>query len=481
MVEKYEMVIGLETHVELKTKSKIFCGCSTKFGAKPNSQICPVCLGFPGSLPVLNKKVVELGIKAGLATNCQITKYGRQDRKHYFYPDLGKAYQISQYDLPLCEKGFLDIHTEKGSKRIHIDRIHIEEDAGKLVHSDENGSLMDYNRAGVALIEIVTKPDIRSAAEAKAYLQKLRSILLYAEISDAKMNEGSLRCDVNLSVREKGSDQLGIRTEMKNLNSFSAIVRAIENEFYRQVEILEAGGEVEQETRRWMDEEGKSVGMRSKEEAQDYRYFPDPDLLPIAIKDSYRESIRESLPKLPDERKKIYIDKYQLTAYEAEQISMDKAVADYFEKTVQLGASPRRISSLMIGEVFRLMGKQNQEEDQRIPFSEEALCRLCQRIEEEVISPAMAKKVLEKMWQSLDDPDEIIERENVRQITDENELKKLAEHILYANPEVVASYRAGKEKAFQALVGIMMKQTKGKASPSRTTEIFENLLRAKEK
>lgn len=475
MAEKYEMVIGLETHVELKTQTKIFCSCSTKFGAEPNSQTCPICLGFPGTVPVLNEQVVKLGVKAGLATNCRIAKHSRQDRKHYFYPDLGKAYQISQFDLPLCEEGYLDIQVGETEKRVRINRIHIEEDAGKIIHTP-SGSLMDYNRSGMPLIEIVTEPDIRSAEEAKAYLQKLRSILLYAEISDAKMNEGSLRCDVNLSVREKGAEKFGTRTEMKNLNSFSAIVRAIEHEFKRQVALIEGGEEVIQETRRWIDEEGRSTSMRSKEEADDYRYFPDPDLLPILVRDSEREAIRESLPTLPDERKRNYMQSYGLSAYEADQLCIEKSIADYFEESVERGASAKLLTNILLSEVFRLLGKNAGEEGGVIPFGAEKMALLCKRIDEGVISQAMAKKVIEKMWQSDASPDEIIDAEDLRQITDRAYLTEMAKEILTENVDVVDSYKAGKGKAFQALVGIMMRQTKGKASPNLAAEIFEELL-----
>ena len=317
MMQDYEMVIGLEVHVELKTETKIFCGCSTKFGAPPNTQCCPVCTGMPGSLPVLNGKVVEYAVMAGLATNCEIATYSKQDRKNYFYPDLPKAYQISQYDLPLCSHGYLDIETEAGKKRIGITRIHIEEDAGKLTHVEGHGTLIDCNRCGVPLIEIVSEPDLRSAEETKAYLQKLRAIILYTGVSDCKMNEGSFRCDVNLSIRKKGSDQLGTRTEMKNLNSFQSVVKAIEYEFARQVSVLDEGGEVIQETRRFDMNTGKTASMRSKENADDYRYFPDPDLVPIVVSDTFRKELEDRIPVLPDQRKQQYQSQYGLSSLTA--------------------------------------------------------------------------------------------------------------------------------------------------------------------
>lgn len=477
MKKQYEMVIGLETHVELKTDSKIFCSCSTKFGSEPNTQICPVCAGFPGSLPVLNAKVVELAVRAGLATNCRINLYNKQDRKNYFYPDLAKAYQISQHELPICEGGYLSIRTEEGEKRIGITRIHIEEDAGKLVHLEGGGSLVDYNRAGVPLIEIVSEPDLRSAEEAKAYLTKLRSILLYADISDAKMNEGSLRCDVNLSLREKGSEELGIRTEMKNLNSFSAVGKAIESEFKRQREILESGGKILQQTRRWDDAKGVSYGMRSKEDAEDYRYFPDPDLLPLRMEEETLEKIARSLPVLPDERRHRYMESFGLGAFEAETLCSSKEAADFFEAALEAGAPSKTLTSLMLTEVFRLLRKEGGEEGKdQIPFEPKQLARLCRRVEEEVISYSSAKKIIPLLWQEPQDPDLLIEREDLRQIADPAKLLPFAERIVKKEREAVRNYLAGKEKAFQALVGLMMKETKGKASPQVTAEVLRQLL-----
>ena len=473
MGKTYEMVIGLEVHVELATKTKIFCSCSTEFGALENTQTCPVCMGLPGSLPVLNKKVVDYAVAAGIATNCKITRYSKQDRKNYFYPDLAKAYQVSQYDLPLCEEGFIEIETEKGSKKISINRIHIEEDAGKLIHTESGGSLIDYNRAGVPLIEIVSEPDIRSAQEAKEYLSKLRSVLKYSEISDCKMNEGSFRCDVNLSVREKGKEELGTRTEMKNLNSFSFIVKAIESEFKRQVEVIESGEKVVQETRRWDESKGKSFSMRTKEDAHDYRYFPDPDLPPILISEKMIHDIGKSLPALPDERKLLYMKEYSLTSYEVDQIVAEKEIANYFEEAVKAYKNPKLIANLIMTDIFKLLGK---EEDETIPFSPEKLAILAKRIDEDIISQSMAKKVIEKMYSTDLGPDEIIEKEDLRQITDKNELEETAHKVIEEESEAVKSYLSGREKALQSIVGALMKKTKGKASPKMAQDIIKELI-----
>ncbi|MBQ2376940.1 MAG: Asp-tRNA(Asn)/Glu-tRNA(Gln) amidotransferase subunit GatB, partial [Clostridia bacterium] len=352
----FETVIGLEIHAELATKSKIYCSCSTAFGADVNTQTCPICTGMPGVLPVLNKKVVDYAITAGLAMNCEITEYGKQDRKNYFYPDLPKAYQTSQYDLPICKNGYLDVEVDGAIKRIGITRIHIEEDAGKLVHDGLRGaSLVDYNRCGVPLIEIVTEPDMRSPEEARAFLEKVKSILEYTGVSDCKMQEGSLRCDVNLSVRPLGQKEFGTRTEMKNINSFSAAYRAMVGERQRQIELIEDGGEVAQATRRWDDAKGESFEMRSKEEAHDYRYFPEPDLVPIVVDKEWVERIRASLPELSDERKRRYIDELGLPEYDARQLTSSKSISDYFEKAVRLGAPAKAVSNLLMGDISRIL------------------------------------------------------------------------------------------------------------------------------
>ncbi len=463
MNDDYEIVIGLEVHVELKTETKIFCGCRTSFGAKPNTQCCPVCLGLPGSLPVLNEQVVEYAVLSGLATKCEITRIGKQDRKNYFYPDSPKAYQISQYDLPLCHSGHVEIEVKGKSKRIGITRIHIEEDAGKLVHDSEGGSLVDYNRCGVPLIEIVSEPDIRSAEEAKAYVQKLRAILLYVGVSDCRMNEGSLRCDVNLSVRKKGENKLGTRTEMKNLNSFVSISKAIENETLRQIKLIESGGAVVQETRRWEQSAGKSVSMRTKEDAHDYRYFPDPDLMPIIIGDSFVEEMRQSLPELPDERKAKYIKDYQLTVYDAEQLVSSKYLSDYFDMTAKKVKSPKTAANILMTDITRLLSKEG--EDARIPFTSDDFARLADLIFLGTINNTLAKKVIEKMWKENLSPDLIIERDDLRLIKDEDYLSSLALETVGQMPKVVEDYLSGKEKALQSLIGQIMRKTSGKADP----------------
>lgn len=473
MDQAYEMVIGIEVHVELKTRSKIFCGCSTAFGAEPNTQCCPVCMGMPGTLPVLNQQVVRHAVKAGLATNCEITRYGKQDRKNYFYPDLPKAYQISQYDLPLCKNGYLDIEAENGTKRIGITRIHIEEDAGKLVHQEGGGTCIDYNRCGVPLIEIVSEPDIRSAIEARAYLQKLRAILLYIGVSDCKMNEGSFRCDVNLSVRKRGESEFGTRTEMKNLNSFSFVGKAIEYESNRQVEVLKAGGVIDQETRRFDAGSGKTYTMRKKEDAHDYRYFPDPDLMPIIIKDDLLHELSGEIPQLPDERKRIYMEKYGLGAYDAEQLVTEKEIADYFEAAVSFGQEPKQIANLILSEVFRLLPP----EETRIPVLPEHLSKLSALISAGRINSSTSKKVLHEMWQEDRDPEAIVAEQGLEQISDEHLLSQYVSQVLEENPKLVDQYRGGKEKVLQALIGQMMKKTRGQGNPARISELLLKALR----
>ena len=471
LVKGYEIVIGLEVHVELKTKTKIFCGCSTEFGAPPNTHCCPVCLGLPGALPVLNEKVIEYAVRAGLATDCEITPFGKQDRKNYFYPDSPKAYQISQFDLPLCHTGYVKIESEESTKKIGITRIHIEEDAGKLVHDLKGGTLIDYNRCGVPLIEIVSEPDIRSAEEAKAYLQKLRAILLYIDVSDCKMNEGSFRCDVNLSVRKKGKKELGTRTEMKNLNSFSSITKSIENETLRQIKLIESGGQVIQETRRWDQDKNKSISMRTKEDAHDYRYFPDPDLMPIVIQDKYIEELRNSLPELPDQRKMNYIEKYDLSLYDAEQIVSIKELADFFEETVKIAKSPKIVANVMMTDLMRLIGKDDSE-NINIPISSEDFATLVNLIVDEEINSSIAKKVIDKMWKENTSPIVIIERDDLRLIKDESKINKIIDDVMNKNPKIVADYQAGKVKALQSLIGQVMRMTTGKAEPILTKELL---------
>lgn len=467
MIKDYEMVIGLEVHVELKTKTKIFCSCPTDFGAEPNTQTCPVCMGLPGTLPVLNGKVVDYAVKAGLATNCTIAKYSKQDRKNYFYPDLPKAYQISQYDLPLCENGWLDIETENGPKKIGITRIHIEEDAGKLVHDDTHGTMIDCNRCGVPLIEIVSEPDIRSAEEAKAYLQKLRAIILYTGVSDCKMQEGSLRCDVNLSVRKKGTEKFGTRTEMKNINSFAFVVKAIEYEYKRQVEAIEAGETIVQETRRFDPDSGKTFSMRTKENANDYRYFPDPDLPPIILTDDEIKALGTQIPELPDARKKKYIEQYELSAYDGELLTNDKSMADYFEAAAANTKYPKLLANMMISEMMRLITTENFE----CKISPEHMACLASLAGDEVINSSTAKKLLVRMWENDFDPAEIVKAENLEQINDEAILLGYIREAIEANPRSVADYKRGKTIAAKSIVGQAMAKSKGKANPVKLSEL----------
>ncbi|WP_343252584.1 Asp-tRNA(Asn)/Glu-tRNA(Gln) amidotransferase subunit GatB [Ligaoa zhengdingensis] len=468
----YEMVIGLEVHVELKTKTKIFCECSTAFGAEPNTQCCPVCMGMPGTLPVLNKQVVRYAVKAGLATHCSIARYSKQDRKNYFYPDLPKAYQISQYDLPLCAGGWLDIEGENGPKRIGITRIHIEEDAGKLVHKEGGGTLCDYNRCGVPLIEIVSEPDIRSAAEAAAYLRKLRAIMLYVGVSDCKMQEGSLRCDVNLSVRKKGSQTLGTRTEMKNLNSFQFIQKAIEYEFQRQVEAVEAGEEIVQETRRFDQATGKTFSMRKKEDANDYRYFPDPDLVPIVLSQEVLAAIGEEIPELPDARKQEYVERYGLTAGDAEALVNERAVADYFEAAAAGTKAPKLLANLITSEVFRLFAPEQTD----IPIAPEHLATLADLLADERLGSAAGKKLVSLMWHQDADPVGLAEEHQLWQISDEEALRPAAQRAVEENARAAADYKKGKSSAIQTLIGQVMRATGGRANPVVTRALLEKLL-----
>lgn len=471
-VSAYEMVIGLEVHAELATKTKIFCDCSTAFGAEPNTHCCPVCMGMPGTLPVLNKQVVLYAAKAGMATNCTVASFSKQDRKNYFYPDLPKAYQISQYDLPLCEHGFLDIETQKGKSRIGITRIHIEEDAGKLVHKEDGGTLCDYNRCGVPLIEIVSEPDIRSAEEAVAYVQKLRSILLYAGVSDCRMQEGSLRCDVNLSVRKKGEKAFGTRTEMKNLNSFQFISKAIEYEFARQVEAIEAGESIVQETRRYDQSSGKTVSMRKKENANDYRYFPDPDLVPVVLDDGLKARLRTEIPQLPDERKAQYVKRYGLSPYDAQMLVMERAIADYFEKAAARTKAPKLLANLMLSEVYRLLAPEQTD----IPIDSAHLAKLADLLADGQVNSSAGKKILSMMWKQDRAPELYAEEQALWQISDRKALEPIVREVLDANEKSAADYRRGKKAAIQSLIGQTIKRTGGQANPTVVRELLERLL-----
>lgn len=470
MKKDFEMVIGVEVHVELKTKSKIFCGCSTAFGAQPNTQCCPVCMGMPGVLPVLNEKVVEYAVRAGLATNCSIAEFSKQDRKNYFYPDLPKAYQISQYDLPLCQHGYLDIDCGT-PKRIGITRIHIEEDAGKLVHTASGETLCDYNRCGVPLIEIVSEPDLRSAEEVNAFLRKLRAILIYTGVSDCKMQEGSMRCDVNLSIRKKGERTLGTRTEMKNLNSFQFIAKAIEYEFARQVQAVEAGEAITQETRRFDQSLGKTFSMRSKEDADDYRYFPDPDLVPIVVSQQEVARIAASIPELPDARKARYMERYQIAPADAEILVSEREVADYFEQAAEKCAYPKTLSALMLGEVFRLLGAET-----AIPIPPEHLAQLAEFVGQEKISAAAAKKAIAALWERQEEPAAYLERENLWQQSDEAVLEPIARSAVQQCEKSVADYKRGKKQAIGAIIGRAMAETGGKGNAAILRRLIEKIL-----
>ncbi len=470
--EDYEIVMGLEVHAELSTKTKIFCSCPTEFGGEPNTHCCPVCMAMPGTLPVLNEKVVEYAIKAGISTNCEIARNSKNDRKNYFYPDLPKAYQISQFDMPLCEKGYVEIETEEGKKKIRLTRIHIEEDAGKLNHDEYGrGSLVDLNRAGVPLIEIVSEPDLRTAKEVESYLRKLKSILEYIEVSDCKMQEGSLRADVNVSVRKKGATEFGTRTEMKNMNSFKSIVRAIEYEADRQIDVLENGGKIDQETLRWDDVSGKTFSMRDKEDAQDYRYFPDPDLLAIKMNDEYIEEIRKNLPELPESRKKRYIEEIGLPEYDANLLTASKYLSNLFEGASAICNNPKAVSNWIMTDITKELNERELEPDQ-IPFTAEQLGNLVVLIDKGTISSSIAKKVLVELFENPKDPMKIVESKGWIQISDEGAIKEVVLKVLQNNAQSVADYKAGKDKALGFLVGQAMKETKGKANPGMLNKMF---------
>ena len=470
--EDYEVVIGLEVHAELSTKTKIFCSCPTEFGGEPNTHCCPVCMAMPGALPVLNKKVVEYAIKAGLATNCSITRVSKNDRKNYFYPDLPKSYQISQYDMPLCTKGYVEIKTEDGTKKIGLVRIHIEEDAGKLNHDEfGRGSLVDLNRSGVPLIEIVSEPDMRSVEEADSYLKKLKSILEYIEVSDCKMQEGSLRADINVSVRKKGAKELGTRTEMKNMNSFRSITRAIEYEAERQIEVIENGGKIEQETLRWDEVSGKTFSMRDKENAQDYRYFPEPDLAIINISDEMIENIKKTLPEMPESRRERYIKEFKLPEYDSNILTSSKYLSDLFEKATAKCNNPKAVSNWIMTDITRILNEKEQEPND-IPFTAEELGKLVILIDKGTISSKIAKQVLEELFENPKDPEDIIKEKGWIQISDEGAIKEVVTKILEANPASIADYKAGKDRALGFLVGQAMKETRGKANPQLLNKMF---------
>lgn len=476
MSKQYETVIGLEVHVELATKTKIFCGCSTAFGGAPNTHTCPVCTGMPGSLPVLNKQVVEYAMAVGLATNCTITQYCKFDRKNYFYPDNPQNYQISQLYLPICRNGHVDIETSAGRKSVGIHEIHMEEDAGKLVHDEwEDCSLVDYNRSGVPLIEIVSEPDMRSAEEVIAYLEKLRLTIQYLGASDCKLNEGSMRADVNLSVREVGASTFGTRTEMKNLNSFKAISRAIEGERARQIELLEDGKSVIQETRRWDDNKEYSYAMRSKEDAQDYRYFPDPDLVPLLISDEWIAAVKSRQPELQEEKAARYKKEFDIPDYDIGIITSSKKLADLFEATTAICHNPKKVSNWLMVETMRLL-KEKEMDAEDITFSPENLAALIKLTDDNSINSTVAKEVFEKMFSEDIDVEKFVEDNGLKTISDEGALRQTIEQVIADNPQSAADYRAGKTKAIGFLVGQTMKALKGKANPGMVNSILKELL-----
>ena len=474
---EYEVVIGLEVHAELSTKTKIYCGCATEFGSSPNTHCCPVCTGMPGALPVLNEKVVEYAVKAGLATGCTIARNSKQDRKNYFYPDTPRAYQISQFDLPLCEHGKVDVIVDGKEKTIGITRIHIEDDAGKLVKDNyTGGTLVDLNRAGVPLIEIVSEPDMRSAEDAVAYVEKLKGILEYIGVSDCKMQEGSLRADVNLSLRPVGAKEFGTRTETKNLNSFRSIARSIEFEIKRQTEVLEAGGKIIQETRRWDDEKGEGFAMRNKEEAHDYRYFPEPDLMPIRLSEEYIENIKNNLPELPESRKARYMNEMGLPEYDAGILTSSKKMSDFFEEATKVCGNAKAVSNWMMVDVIRIAREEGLEYDE-LPFTPKQLAGLIQLIDKGTISSKIAKDVFEEMVQTSKDPDKIVEEKGLVQISDESAIKEVVDRIVAANPQSIADYKAGKDRALGFLVGQCMKEMKGKGNPQILNKLIMEYLK----
>ena len=476
----YEVVIGLEVHVELKTKTKIFCSCPNEFGSEPNTNVCPRCLGLPGTLPVLNEKVLEYAIKAGLALNCEIAEFSKFDRKNYFYPDLTKAYQISQFDLPICEHGYLDIDVDGNHKRIGITRIHMEEDAGKLVHEGDtisvsDSSLVDYNRAGVPLIEIVSEPDMRSAEEAKAYLEKLKAYIEYTGVSDVKMEQGSLRCDANVSVRPFGQKEFGTRAEVKNLNSFRAVQKAIEYEVERQIELIEDGGKVVQETRTWDDAQGITLSLRGKEEANDYRYFPDPDLTPLIISKDYVEEIRKTIPELPDVKKERLISEMGLPEYDAGVITSSKGLAAFFDETVAIYPDAKKVCNWLMVEFCRLLNSESVEiENSQV--TPEKLAALLKLVDDGKISGKIAKTVFEEMFISGKDPEAIVEEKGLVQISDEGALGAMIDKIIAENPKSVEDYKSGNKKALGFFVGKIMKETQGQANPGMVNKMLTERL-----
>jgi len=475
---QYETIIGLEIHAELSTQSKMFCGCSTLFGEEPNTQVCPVCLGHPGSLPMINRKAVEYTIKIGLALNCQISQFTQFHRKNYFYPDMPKNYQISQYDLPLCIGGYVDIDMENYTRRVGITRVHLEEDTGKLIHIGETGriseaeyALVDFNRAGIPLVEIVTEPDIRSPEEAKVFVQKLKNILEHLEVSDCNMEQGSLRCDANISVRPLGQEKYGTKTEIKNLNSFKALQRGLAYELERQKKILEEGGEVIQETRHWDENNNVTSPLRTKEEVHDYRYFPEPDLVPMEPDPAWLEEIRLSLPELPDASLARLMETYKLSRYDAQYLTSSKAIGDFFEECAKSYPNPKIIANWIMGDFTSLLKESNLEIDQSA-VTPKHLVELLKLIDKGTISGKMAKEIFKEVFETGKLPQIIVEEKGLVQITDEEEVGKIIDLVIEENPQVVQDYRQGKEKALVFLVGQVMKLTKGRANPQLVNKLL---------
>ena len=468
--------LGLEVHTELSTKTKIFCSCTTEFGGEPNTHVCEICSGMPGTLPTLNKEVVERAIRVGLATNCEITRNNKFDRKNYFYPDLPKAYQVSQLYAPICQNGYIDIEVNGEEKRIRIKEIHMEEDAGKLIHDPMGDcTLIDYNRCGVPLLEIVSEPDFSNGEEVLAYLTKLKSILQYTDASDCKMEQGSLRVDVNLSIRPIGTEELGTRTEMKNINSFRSIGRAIEGERRRQIDLIEEGGKVLQETRRWDDNKSESYAMRSKENAQDYRYFPEPDLVPIEIDEDWIERVKGQLPELPEEKKKRYISTYALPEYDVDIITGSKYLVKIFEEALEICNEPKEVSNWIMGEVLRLATDTGTEvEDIKFDFAN--LGKLIVLIKNKVINRDTAKEVFEKMFKDNINPEEYIKENNLEMVKDDGLVEDIVKSVFEANPKSIEEFKAGNDKVVRFLIGQCMKQLKGKADPSQVTETVAKYL-----
>jgi aspartyl-tRNA(Asn)/glutamyl-tRNA(Gln) amidotransferase subunit B len=477
---EYEPVIGLEVHAQLLTRSKIFCGCSTAFGEGPNTQTCPVCTGQPGSLPVINRKAVEFAVKLGLATHCRIAPYSLFARKNYFYPDLPKGYQISMYEYPLAEHGFIEITLQGEKKRIGLTRIHMEEDAGKLKHGETpetaHFSYVDFNRTGVPLVEIVSEPDIRSPLEAGEYLRRLRAILQYLEVCTGDMEKGTFRCDANVSVRPRGESKFGTRTELKNMNSFRHVEKALEYEIKRQISVLKDGEEVVQETRLWDANQGVTLSMRGKEEAHDYRYFPDPDLVPLRVDGKWIEEIRQGLPELPDQKKERFVKDYKIPEYDAEILTSTRAMANYYEECVGLFPEPKTVSNWMMGDLLREL-KHDEREIEECPVTPKHLAEMLKMLKEGTISGKIAKDVFEEMYRTGAPPDQIVKEKGWVQILDTGEIEGVIERVLQSNPKLVEDFRNGKEKVFGFLVGEVMKGTKGKANPQLVNELLRKKLK----